>query len=66
MKDPKIFVLKLVRFVVVMTFCTLVTAVLIMIAVPGVGKWATIIGSVCVSLVIALFDFGIFRSDFEL
>ena len=66
MKESKPLVLKLIRFVVVMILCTLVTSILLMIAVPGIGKWVTIIGSVCASLVIALFDLGIFRGDFEL
>lgn len=54
------------RFIAVMILCSLVTSLVLLAAVPHLSQAATVTGSVIVSLLVALYDFGLFRSEFEI
>ncbi|PLX84358.1 MAG: hypothetical protein C0617_08240 [Desulfuromonas sp.] len=57
--------LKLVRMVLTMTVFAVVTAFLLLGAVPEITKTATVVGSVLVATVVAMYDFGLFSSELE-
>ena len=66
MADTKKLALKLIRFVGIMIVGSVLTAGLLIIAVPDLGKWPTVISAVGIALLIAMYDLGLFKGDFEL
>ncbi len=57
---------RLCRFVLTMTLLSVVTAFVFLVALPEAGKLETIGVSVGVSLLVAMYDLGLFRSEFEI
>ncbi|BCA78329.1 hypothetical protein AOP6_0116 [Desulfuromonas sp. AOP6] len=66
MPDTKRLTLKLIRFVAIMVVGSVLTAVLLILAVPALGKWPTVITAVAIALFIAMYDMGLFKGDFEI
>lgn len=66
MAETKRLALKLIRFVSIMIVGSVMTAGVLILAVPGLGKWPTVISAVGIALLIAMYDMGLFRGDFEL
>jgi hypothetical protein len=57
---------KMARFFLIMTGLSVGTTFLLLISVPGLDKPATVAASVVTSLLVALYDFGIFSPDLEI
>ena len=58
--------LKAVRFLVVMVVFAMSTALILAAVFPDMDKAAAVLGSVLVSLLISLYDQGLFRGEFSL
>ncbi|HER62365.1 MAG TPA: hypothetical protein ENO11_00085 [Desulfobacteraceae bacterium] len=66
MAEPKRLALKLIRFVVIMIVASVMTAAVLILAVPDLGKWPTVISAVGIALLVAMYDMGLFKGDFEI
>jgi len=54
-----------VRFLATMLVASLVTAFVLMVAVPHIGQLLIVCSAVVVALLIAAYDFGLFNDEFE-
>ncbi|MCP3176279.1 hypothetical protein MJO47_04105 [Desulfuromonas sp. KJ2020] len=66
MAEPKKLALKLIRFVGIMIVVSVMTAAVLILAVPDLGKWPTVISAVGIALLVAMYDMGLFKGDFEI
>jgi hypothetical protein len=62
----KPLLLKCTRLVLTMVGFSLLTALVLLGAVPEAGKIAIIAGAATTSLLVGLYDFGLFAEDFDL
>ncbi|MDW7644759.1 MAG: hypothetical protein SCI25_06915 [Desulfuromonadales bacterium] len=49
-----------------MIVASVMTAAVLILAVPDLGKWPTVISAVGIALLVAMYDMGLFKGDFEI
>lgn len=57
---------KFIRFLLTIILGSVATAFILLSAVPQVGQVGIVAASVLVSLLVAVFDFGLFSAEFEI